>query len=264
MRKSHLVFVVVVVFLSFSTCFVRRAEAQTAQDLNGQAQWMNAWVGWMNNAGQHNPQVEMTEATAKLVDADARRIKAVSDANKTNAETLEILEEVRTKRLNNRVLVAETFWERKRVYAENKPKRKPILGAPRYSSASLLTLTEKDIDSLWRLTWPPILSGEEFSEDRKAIDVLFAKFLSNREDVSLEIREIADKMLGVLKERMPKVSKDPKDPKDPKVPKVPMYKYAGAIGFFRRTVNTSRGPNAPESAGEGDFRLAANRAKTWR
>lgn len=200
MRNSnHVPFTAILLWalLAFS------AKAQTAQELNSQAQWMTAWVAWMNATGHNNIQVQMVEAQAKLITAQATAITATAGANKTNAEALQALEQARSLALGNNQKRTEVFYTKKTLHDNYKnltqtprPTQEDLLRYNQYSQASApRRLTKEEFNQLrGKISWPALLKREEFSEEREQLDALFTKRLDRNQDISQEVQDLTEKM----------------------------------------------------------------------
>jgi len=184
MKSSLKLFGLLVVVFFATLSFTSRTDAQTVEQLNAQANWQIALANLATAAGKNNVQVQMVEARAKYLAAQATMITASASANKTNAEALQALEQARSLELDNSLKKAETFYAKKTAHDNYKslakPRTRPTPEALlRYSQVSLpQPMKEEELDPVsGKITWPLLLQGEEFSKDRSQIEALFINHL---------------------------------------------------------------------------------------
>lgn len=220
--KSRTIFGLLVVVLSLS--FAKRGDAQTVEQLNAQANLQISLANLATAAGKNNIQVQMVEAEAKLIAAQATMVTAMAGANKTNAEALHSLEQARSLVLDNSLKKAETFYAKKAAHDNYKtlakPRTRPTPEALlHYSQVALpMPLEEEDIDRLsGKINWHPLLLEEKFSEDREQLDALYVSHL-DYPNGSLEAKALTKNMTTMLRTM---------------VKEVPGYEYVNAKNFIR-------------------------------
>lgn len=179
--------------------------AQSSNELNAQSQWMNSWSSWMGAMGRANYQAEMLKAQAQLVTAQAAMVSAAANANKTNCEALQALEQARSLALDNNQKKAEVFWAKRTLHKSQKilePRTRPSSeDLERYNKAAApKRLTEEQFDRLrGEIDWPLVLKRDQFSEQRSQIEKLFLRHLDYpQEDIQGSIREITEEINSEL------------------------------------------------------------------
>ncbi|MFH1443786.1 MAG: hypothetical protein ABIG34_00140 [Candidatus Peregrinibacteria bacterium] len=222
MKSSLKLFGLLVVVLSLS--FTKRGDAQTVEQLNAQANWQIALSNLATAAGKNSIRVQMVEAEAKLIAAQATMVTAKAGANKTNAEALQALEQARSLELDNSLKKAVTFYEKRARHdaymALAKPQKTltPEYLLRRNEAATPMRLTKLQIDSARGIiNWPPLLLGENFSDVRIQLDELYVSHL-DYPNGSLEAKTLTTNMSAKLRSM---------------VRKVPGYEYANAKNFIR-------------------------------
>ena len=218
---------VVVLGLSFA----KRVDAQTVEQLNAQANLQISLANLATAAGKNNIQVQMVEAEAKLIAAQATMVTAMAGANKTNAEALHGLEQARSLVLDNSLKKAETFYAKKAAHDNYKtlakPRTRPTPEAMlHYRQASMpKPLTERELDPIGgQINWPLPLLEEKFSEDRIKFDALFASHLDYSNGTS-EVNEISSKAKVLTKSMLAELRT--------MIREVPGYEYVNAKSFIR-------------------------------
>jgi len=211
MRTSNRVFAIVVVIVTLS--LATKVEAQDVRQMTAQAQWMTAWTGLMNVAGQNNAQAKIVEAEAKVITAKAAMITAKAGADKTNAEASQVREQTRSLSLDHDLKTAKTFYDKRALYAayrslvgsKPQPTRDDLI---RYSGNSVpKRLTKEQLDpSNGKINWPTILQQDQFLEQRVQLDSLFVKYHSSSQDIRGEVQILSEEMRAELKLLVQEVS----------------------------------------------------------
>ena len=138
-----------------------------------------------NNNNQANAQAKwvttMADAQAKLINAQAAWITAKANAKATDAQTLQTLEQVRGLKLENSVKVANTFYEKRKLYdgyqGLSTHERATAEDLLRYSKTPVPQRPANyQIDPLkGEIFWPEVFQEEEFYVLRTQVDCLFAQ-----------------------------------------------------------------------------------------
>jgi len=123
---------------------------------------------------------EIKKAGAAWITAHAAVIKAMADANLTNAKALQTIEQTRTVALDNNLKAATTFYEKRKLNeayramnAEDRPTREDLA---RYAKATLPDRpTNYQLEPVrGTIQWPEVFQREQFLAGRVQLDFLFA------------------------------------------------------------------------------------------
>ncbi len=151
----------------------------------------------------------LADAQSKMIKARAAWITAVANAKATNAKTLQTLQEVRSKALDNNLKMAKTFYDKRALYdvykGSHSRKRPTQEDLSRYSKASVPERPANfQIGS--NICWPEVLLQDEFSDYRMWLDCLFAERKSPHSllgsDACYQVRVVVEKMREELRSKI--------------------------------------------------------------
>ena len=181
-----------------------KAAALMSANQNAQA---NAQANWVTTCA---------DAEAKLIAARAAWITAVSEANATNAKTLQTLEQVRGLRLDNALKTATTFYEKRKLHdgyqglsTYERPTKEDLY---RYSKASLPQRPANyQLEPVkGKIFWPEVFQQEEFYVLRSQLDCLFAQRTAVNDtpggNVSGQVQEVTAQMHEQLRGKVRQMS----------------------------------------------------------
>jgi hypothetical protein len=106
-------------------------------------------------------------------------VTAQGQANYLNGQAAVYFQQARKQAINNNELATETYFRTRRVNLEARNAERPArLNSDQYAvlakKAAPDRLTSHEYDTTFaRLTWPAALSGDEFAEQREAMDRAF-------------------------------------------------------------------------------------------
>ncbi len=152
------------------------------------------------------------DAQCKMLGAKAAWLTAVTNANGTNAKTLATLQQVRGLSLANNLKVAQTFYEKRKLYegyrglnTRKRPTREDVI---RYSKVSVpqRPANFQVRAARGKIVWPEVLLEEEFSDCRIQLDSLFvqrrAESSTSGINVSRQTQTVAMQMRSQLRSKM--------------------------------------------------------------
>ncbi len=176
---------------------------------------------------------ELGLATADLELARAHVLQAQSQAMMTNAEAQQLLEFSRSQALDNLAKGANVFYQKRQLndaYGEalrggDKPKKPRRAAPPGHQAPQPAGPVVEPVAG--RVLWPPVLTRDEFLEDRLLLDGLFSQRVRNGTFVSAEVRAA----VGVMKARL-----------KGKVRELPPSEYAVAKRFLDALVVEAQKP----------------------
>ena len=152
------------------------------------------------------------DAQCKMLSARAVWLTASANAEATNAKTLATLQQVRGLSLDNNLKVAQTFYEKRKLYEGyrglNTHKRPTQEDVIRYSKASVpqRPANFQVQQARGKIYWPEVLLEEEFSDCRIRLDSLFAQRKAESStsgiNVSRQAQKVAIQMRSQLRSKM--------------------------------------------------------------
>lgn len=151
----------------------------------------------------------LADAQSKIIKARAAWITAVANAKATNAKTLQTLQEVRSKALDNNLKVAKTFYDKRALYdaykeshSRKRPTQEDLI---RYSKASVPE-RPANFQIGGNICWPEVLLQDEFSDYRTLLDCLFSERKTSHNllgsGVCCQVRNAVGKMREELRSKI--------------------------------------------------------------
>ncbi|MHC4402862.1 MAG: hypothetical protein ACYTG0_24640 [Planctomycetota bacterium] len=155
-----------------------------------------------------NAGAKLQNAQAGVINACAGWIQAISNVRKIQAETLKGLQELRSKRLDNELKTAQTFFtkrERRDQYVSAHPRVRPNLETYvkvcNAAKPARLCTYQYDPDR-GVIHWPELLQGLEFEDERAELDALFALNTTKGLDSGPQFRHQIDRLSRKMRETL--------------------------------------------------------------